>query len=401
MKLKEKFQRFWTLSKSHEGFTLVELIVVIAILAILAGVAIPVYNGYIKKAQTAADQTLLDSVNTSYAAALAENGYSYLEVADATLVVSDGAVSAVTDVILVDGTTDVTDKVGPSFEFYFKGNEESKFSFFKSFDYDSYNGMFVGSETEGRVAINYGGITLYVPQAYVDALNNSGFMNYAGLGTATLVGKLDSVTTLAGALVGEDKTGNAATLMNSVFDDPDFLKYMGDALGADLSTEEGQKELGDLLISQGVTEEQLKANAAVLYASKNAASMDQDAVVTLLASGNAKQSILDNMKAGNTTEALSQAALAYGMYTSFAHSSYGSEAAQGKDEIGAMNDLNNEKFIEYMNSPDGKADLEGYIAALNMVNSSADSSEAVSKLLVNGFADQDLLDAINGALGNG
>ena len=145
MKLKEKFQRFWTLSKSREGFTLVELIVVIAILAILAGVAIPVYNGYIKKAQTAADQTLLDSVNTSYAAALAENGYSYLEVADATLVVSGGAVSAVTDVILADGTTDVTDKVGPSFEFYFKGNEESKFAFFKSFDYDSYNGMFVGS----------------------------------------------------------------------------------------------------------------------------------------------------------------------------------------------------------------------------------------------------------------
>ena len=59
MKLKEKFQRFWTLSKSREGFTLVELIVVIAILAILAGVAIPVYNGYIKKANTAADSSCL------------------------------------------------------------------------------------------------------------------------------------------------------------------------------------------------------------------------------------------------------------------------------------------------------------------------------------------------------
>lgn len=42
--------------KSNGGFTLVELIVVIAILGLLAGIGIPTYSKYIEKAQTVQGQ---------------------------------------------------------------------------------------------------------------------------------------------------------------------------------------------------------------------------------------------------------------------------------------------------------------------------------------------------------
>ena len=63
-----------TMFKKNGGFTLVELIVVIAILAILAGVAIPAYSGYITKAQDTKVITELDAIQTAAQAANAKYG---------------------------------------------------------------------------------------------------------------------------------------------------------------------------------------------------------------------------------------------------------------------------------------------------------------------------------------
>ncbi len=71
MKLKNTWKRFWTLDvHNHEGFTLVELIIVIAILAILSSVAVVGYSAYVKKANKQADLTLAAEIENALTLAM-------------------------------------------------------------------------------------------------------------------------------------------------------------------------------------------------------------------------------------------------------------------------------------------------------------------------------------------
>ena len=393
--------------KNQAGFTLVELIVVIAIMAILAGVAVPVYSGYIEKAEKAGDLQLLGAVNSAFGAAVIENGAVPQELSSASAPISGGKVTSVS-------ASDVDSAaLNASFNKYFAGNQDATFKVIKQLIYVQKDGVFKDPATvantpgSGITAVNYGGTTIYMSEQDIQNLKDSTFLNASTLkGSSGLLDQVNMVTGIA--------AGMADGALSAVYNDPEFVKTAMSVLGVTTKEEYEAKviEMATNMYNNGNggyasyndALAQVQANAAVLYAAESATKFTTDDINKLF-SDTGIDEIKNNLKTqGQTTTGMAQSALVYGMYTAYAHSEeYGNATLQANtgnasEVLKALQEDAN--FKKYVASEAGQKDIDAYMGALGVITDSAKSDPAaVEHLITNGFANSELKEVVAGLTG--
>ena len=392
-------KKFW---KRTEGFTLVELIVVIAILGILAGVGTVGYSGYVKKANMAADETLLASLNQAFATACIEYGTNTTGITDATAVLSSEY--AVTGIDIVGHAKG--NEIEGAFSKYFAGNESSEFKVYKSISFSPALGRFIAAEA-GMKESTQNGKTYRADGTDILLYQNSTWGK-----TMTPQQTLDMAQNTVG-LVSEmyseylktmnDKGNYTAAAADALgMSEADYLTYFNGLVSDNMA----QLRVDEPTLTNRERKDKAQAMAqsslAVLVAAKDAKTESVNIISTLTKDGGvgAKEFIKENVKGDVPTTGLSQAALAYGLYNAYVQSDDTITDKESASKPGnAWANLNSTGFQNYLKTSQAKDDLAGLLAAFNAIG---DQDQATIKHTVeNGYNNADLSAAMDELLGSG